>query len=239
MTGVVSSAGLFFFDALSVGCALSSCYSGVAETRRCHPMYCTQCKAELPEDAKFCLKCGHNVIGVAPKKKASTATAIITIILAGIAIFLIGASVLYNQSFRRTTTGPSTTYASQPSLPLLPQPRSQVITNTALAVKASSYTYFEFFVAANATNVFVDGHFTATGGSGNDIEVYILTPDEFVNFQNHHQTPTLYNSQRATQDSINAVLPSGAGAYYLVLNNGFSLLTPKAVQASAVLHYTN
>jgi hypothetical protein len=119
------------------------------------------------------------------------------------------------------------------------QERSLTITSTAFTVKAGSSEYFAFSVPANTTNVFVDGHFTASGGAGNDIEVYILNSDEWVNFQNHHQTPTFYNSQRATQNSISATLPSGAGTYYLVFNNGFSLLTPKAVEASAVLHYTN
>ncbi|HXZ14073.1 MAG TPA: hypothetical protein VEG64_16930 [Candidatus Sulfotelmatobacter sp.] len=31
----------------------------------------------------------------------------------------------------------------------------------------------------------------------------------------------------------------GAGTYYLVFDNGFSLLTPKAVQADGTLRYMN
>jgi hypothetical protein len=123
--------------------------------------------------------------------------------------------------------------------PYVPQPRSLTITNTAFTVKAGSSEYFEFSVPANTTNVFVDGHFAATGGTGNDVEAYVLNSDEWVNFQNHHQTPTFYNSQRTTQNTISATLPASAGTYYLVFNNGFSLLTPKAVEVSAVLHYTN
>jgi hypothetical protein len=115
----------------------------------------------------------------------------------------------------------------------------RLITSTAFTVGAGSSSYFRFSVPATATNVFVDGHFAATGGASNDIEVYVLNANEFVDFQNHHQTATFYGSQRETQNSISAVLPSGAGTYYLVFNNGFSLLTAKAVQASAVLHYTN
>jgi hypothetical protein len=121
----------------------------------------------------------------------------------------------------------------------VPQKRSVTITNTAFTVKAGSSEFFEFSVPANTTSVFVDGHFAATGGAGNDIEVYVLNSDEWVNFQNHHPTPTFYNSQRTTQDSIGGSLPPGVGTYYLIFNNGFSLLTPKAVEASAVLHYTN
>lgn len=121
---------------------------------------------------------------------------------------------------------------------ILPIHHTLIITNTAISVSALAYSYCKFTVPPGATNISVDGHFAATGGSGNDIEVYILNQDSFVNFQNHHDSPTYYNSGEVTQNEINAVLP-GAGTYYLVLNNNFSLITPKAVQVSATLHYTD
>lgn len=80
--------------------------------------------------------------------------------------------------------------------------------------------------------------YSATGGSGNDIEVYVLTDDEFVNWQNGHSTPTYYNTGRVTQSSINAALPNG-GSYNPVLNNRFSLPTSKAVAASVNVSYRN
>ena len=33
--------------------------------------YCSKCGAELPEDAKFCVKCGHPTTYLIPKKKKS------------------------------------------------------------------------------------------------------------------------------------------------------------------------
>jgi hypothetical protein len=121
---------------------------------------------------------------------------------------------------------------------IIPQARTQTIVDGALTVAALGSTYYPITVPADATTVSVDGHFTATGGLGNDIEVYVLTEDNFVNFKNGHPSPTLYNSGKVTQDSINVTLPS-TGNYYLVFNNNFSLLTPKAVQATATLHFTN
>jgi hypothetical protein len=60
----------------------------------------------------------------------------------------------------------------------------RLITSTAFTVGAGSSSYFRFSVPATATNVFVDGHFAATGGASNDIEVYVLNANEFVDFQN-------------------------------------------------------
>jgi hypothetical protein len=114
---------------------------------------------------------------------------------------------------------------------------TQTITNTAFNLKATGYQYYEFVVPPGASNVWVDGHFSAAGGSGNDIEVYVLGQDDFVNFQNGHSASTYYNSGKVTQSSIHTTLPSDSGTYYLVFSNNFSLVTPKAVQASATLHY--
>lgn len=200
-------------------------------------MYCTQCRTELPDGSQFCSKCGHATTAAAAAPKnlpvSGIAAALAVILLAVVIVVKITSSVAHTPPIATRPT-------SQPPLQYVPQPRAQNITDTAFTVKAGGYTYFQFSVLnADSTNVFVDGHFSATGGSGNDIEVFILNQDEFVNLQNGHQTATFYNSQRVTQNSINAVLPPGVGTYYLVFNNGFSLLTPKAVRASAVLHYTN
>jgi hypothetical protein len=199
-------------------------------------MYCTQCRTELPDGSQFCSKCGHAMTVTATPKGLPLSGIAALVALALIAVFGVAKIV-------SVASSPPTLVVPQIPSQLVPQyvPRqhSLTITDTAFTVKAGSSEYFEFSIPANTTNVFVDGHFIATGGTGNDIEVYILNSDQFVNFQNHHQTTTFYNSQRETQNSINAVLPSGAGNYYLVFNNGFSLLTPKAVQASAILHYTN
>jgi hypothetical protein len=199
-------------------------------------MYCTQCRTELPDGSQFCSKCGHATTASA-KSKYLPVSGIAAILALGILVIVIVAKLVSVSNAPQTPVGlqPSV----QPVAQYIPQQRSLAVTNGAFTVKAGSMEYTAFTVPANSTNVFVEGHFAASGGAGNDIEVYILSPDEFVNFQNHHQTPTLYNSQRETQNSINAVLPSGAGTYYLVFNNGFSLLTPKAVEASVVLHYTN
>jgi len=91
-------------------------------------------------------------------------------------------------------------------------------------------------VPENAAQVAVNGHFAATGGTGNDIICFILDEDGFANLKNGQPSRTYYNSDRVTQAKIEARnLPPGT--YYVLLDNRFSLFTPKAVQIEATLSY--
>lgn len=99
-------------------------------------------------------------------------------------------------------------------------------------VEPGQYRYYPFTVGDRAT---VAGRFRAQGGSGNDVEVYILDEDGFENYRNGHRVQTYYNSGRVTVGTINVTL--GAGSYYLVFNNGFSTVSNKAVNARVELQY--
>lgn len=121
--------------------------------------------------------------------------------------------------------------------PARPLPHVVPITNGAIVVNAGSYSWYTLIVPPNVTTVNIMGRFTASGGSGNDTVVYILDEDGFVNFKNGHPANTYYNSGKVTQANIAAVLPDIAATYYLVFDNRFSAITPKAVQVNAVLRY--
>ena len=95
----------------------------------------------------------------------------------------------------------------------------------------------KFEIPSGSFNETFKGHFSTTGGSGNDIQVLIFAADDFVNWQNRHDAKTFYNSGRVTQDTLNVSLPAGGGLYYVVFNNRFSLLSPKDVEAHITLSY--
>jgi hypothetical protein len=92
-------------------------------------------------------------------------------------------------------------------------------------------------VPPGATGVQLQGSFTASGGSGNDVEVYVLPETDFVNWQNRHGAKTYYNSGKVTVGNLNLTLPSDAGSYYLVFDNRFSLLSQKSVRLNATFTY--
>jgi hypothetical protein len=127
--------------------------------------------------------------------------------------------------------------AQQQAAQSLPRLQTQSTGSVAFTVNAGSSHYYKFTVPASAFNVTLKGHFAATGGTGNDIEVVVVSEDQYVNWQNGHETKAFYNSGRVTQDTPNVSLPSDATTYYLVFNNKFSFLTPKAVQANMDLNY--
>lgn len=196
-------------------------------------MFCPSCGKELPDGSQFCVQCGKptssapsTLTASEPQKKGVPPLRLIGFAL--LLFLLLGA--YWSQKGRDERreaiqqTFPTRTTVQQP------------LTNGAATVSATGYTWYPFTIPAGATSVAVNGHFTASGGTGNDIECYLLDEDGFANLKNGHPANTYYNSGKVTQATIGAAnLP--AGKYYLVLDNRFSLLTPKAVQIQATLTY--
>jgi hypothetical protein len=181
-------------------------------------MLCTHCHAQLPENAQACSSCGTPVFSAPAAAKEKQPRLYI-------AMWAVAATVglLLTATVARPHTSPSF---------LMHLPLGQ----TTFTVHRLSFTYIKFDVPANSTAARLDGHFQASGGARNDIEVYVFDQDSFANWQNHHKAAAYFNSGRLTDGKISASLPSQAATYYLVFNNKFSLLSPKAVQFSALLH---
>ena len=127
--------------------------------------------------------------------------------------------------------------AANPIDRLVKQQHTTTLANPALVINGLSFGYFKLDVSPGATSVRLQGNFTASGGTGNDIEVFVLPESDFVNWQNGHAAKTFYNSGKVTVGNLNVNLPSDAGTYYLVFNNKFSLLSQKSVRVDANLTY--
>ena len=94
------------------------------------------------------------------------------------------------------------------------------------AIAIGAGEYFILRISPDKTET-VNGRFQARGGSGNDVEVYILDEDGLENWKNGHSTPTYYNSERKTVGTFNVTL--NRGVYYLIISNKFSSFSSKAV----------
>ena len=216
-------------------------------------MFCRFCGATLPNDSTFCHSCGKSLVIAGTGASATTATSAPALvqapvtppkgrrneipILMGVLLIVFVLVVIWWAANRQDSS--STHPAFPQSTAQVPAPQLHTITvgSGALTVNASSYAYFTLTVPAGASTVRVQGHFSATGGSGNDIEVYLLSENQYTNWQNGHATPTFYNSGKVTVGDLNSILPNDVGTYYLVFNNRFSLLSPKAVEEHLTLTY--
>jgi len=101
----------------------------------------------------------------------------------------------------------------------------------AFTIGAGQHRVWRFVVPNRAT---ILGRFRAPG-QHNDVEVFILNEDGYENFRKGYGTPTFYNSGKVVVGTVNTTL--GAGVYYIVFNNGYSIITPKAVEANIGIQY--
>jgi hypothetical protein len=208
-------------------------------------LFCPKCGTEHPDDSQFCRKCGHGVavaasvtgagaavaparISEAPKPKPIVRT---PYAIAGVLLLLF---IIYGyNASQRANPNP----AANPVDRLVKQQHTVTLKNPALAVNALNFAYFKLDVPQGASSVLLHGDFTASGGLGNDVEVFLMSEGDFVNWQNRHDAKTFYNSGKVTVGTINVNLPAAAGTYYLVFNNRFGLLAQKTVRVDAALTY--
>lgn len=208
-------------------------------------MFCSKCGVDLPEDSQFCRKCGQaqSVAPTSAGAAAAVAPARIRVAtlppknntakwVLGLLALLFICGLVWQMSLHAFDY--SHTAAQTPPL----QQHKLSMPKGAFTVRQLSTSNYRFVVPAGASDVTMKGHFTATGGSGNDIEVVVISEDEFVNWQNGHlPTHPLYNSGKVTQGSINLTLPADAATYYVVFNNKFSIISPKAVEANIDVNF--
>jgi hypothetical protein len=114
---------------------------------------------------------------------------------------------------------------------------SETIFTGSAAVEANHHIEFPFEVkSADMVRPRVVGKITASGGTGNDIVVSVITEDDLTNMKNGHQVTPIYTSGQVTVANVDARLPA-VGKYYVVFSNMFSGVTPKTVSGELVLRW--
>jgi hypothetical protein len=116
-----------------------------------------------------------------------------------------------------------------------PTPHSDLIANTTFNVSAGSWRYYTIDVTYVMLSPHLAGTFTASGGSGNDIRVFVMTDTDYVNWSNGHAVYPEYSSGQLTTGSFDVYLSTGS--YYLVYDNSFSSVSDKNVTTTVRLNY--
>jgi len=130
--------------------------------------------------------------------------------------------------------------AMEERLHLLPRPiAKQVLMADTVRVEATHRKAWAWtFDTAVLKECVLEGTFRAYGGSGNDIRVLVLDDLNYQNFWNGHKATSLYDSGELTTAEFKVPIPT-SGTYHLVLDNGFSMFTDKAVVVSIVAAHTD
>ena|SRR6476646_8548405 len=208
-------------------------------------MFCRFCGSTLRDDSNFCHSCGKALTSAPPSSIAGTGEGVAVAPVksapkakkpTAVGSFVIGVLLIVGVLWWVINKSESGSSSPSTLRQLVAQPRTEVLSNGAFALSATQYRYIRFEVPQNAGAVRVEGTFSASGGAGNDIESYVFSNDDFVNWQNRHRVHAFYNSGRVTQGTLEVSLPL-AGTYYLVFNNNFSLFSAKTVQTSIRLHF--
>lgn len=218
---------------------------------------CSRCGANLPDDAKFCQKCGKPV--ASPPKQATVKTlpavkspharrkrrAVILWLLFGIFLLLLVWMAISDNSIAQQIQ----------DLVGLKHDEMIIETETPFLVAAHTFRYYKFALPEGSMNVAVVGQFAAStapekkgrGDQGKDqaktenadhnIEVYVLSQPAFTVWQNGYATSSVYDSGIVHEGTVQADVPAGAGIYYLVFSNRSALKAAKNVTASVWLRY--
>jgi hypothetical protein len=112
------------------------------------------------------------------------------------------------------------------------------VVDNEIPIEAGKGVRFKVTVPAGATNVRLEGTFKTTSGDPKDVELFLLSGEEFEKWQNQDSFTALYQSGRTQSGTVDVNLPADFGIYWVLFSNNLPLSTPKIVQASLRLHFT-
>jgi hypothetical protein len=122
-------------------------------------------------------------------------------------------------------------------LPTIQHGLQDILSGGSFIVEPGKFKTFTVAVTSAMQNPSVEGNFSASGGSNNDIEVFVFEEAQFLNWQNNLKFAAAYSSGRVTAGKLKIDLPQEVGKYVVVFSNRFSWITNKAVVADVKLQF--
>src|SRR5205809_967835 len=96
--------------------------------------------------------------------------------------------------------------------------------SSAMAAASLQSRFVSYRLEVPNTVTTLTGRFSASGGTGNDVEAWVTNEDGLVNFRNRTAFRPWYRSGRSTQDTLQVNL-HGPGVYHLIFDNRFAWLS--------------
>ncbi len=225
-------------------------------------LLCPKCGKELQAYMTLCPYCGQDLKVTPAQSQPSTPqetvwqnhtlgspkshrlrNILIVILLVAVIVFFVGPVILYLLGGEGSTTPPTNNATALITYTTTAKYGNNTVTvftiylfNDSESLDAGYFDYEPFNVTAGAMNVTVSGNFSASGGTGNDIEVYIMNSTQYNSWYNDEQTSVYYDSGQVTASTISLSLPPGQ-SYYLIFDNSFSSISSKTVSGEITLTY--
>jgi hypothetical protein len=114
--------------------------------------------------------------------------------------------------------------------------KKDTIASGQITVRHGGYVYYKITIKPDMRDAVVDGNFSASGGSGNDIMGIVADEENYTNWINGHEAKAFWSTQ-GKETTGEFELRLAPGIYYLALSNKFSALTDKDVFLEASLSY--
>ena len=129
----------------------------------------------------------------------------------------------------QTTTSPT------PTVSMVSQTKN-ILTGTIVVPAGGSRDLTFNIDGTSQLNIRMSGWFHASGGSQNEIEMFVASDSDYQSWQQGRKVTPLYNSGRTTLGEVNIKIPSSTVRYHLVFNNVFST-SMKTIEAQIDLRY--
>jgi hypothetical protein len=94
-------------------------------------------------------------------------------------------------------------------------PLAVSITPEFVQLEPNQYKLYPFLIGSNGGRV--EGSFSAQGGLGNDVYVYVIAENELAAFRNGYSFRQYYDSGKVQSDNFRRDLPSGS--YFVILKS--------------------
>jgi hypothetical protein len=117
---------------------------------------------------------------------------------------------------------------------LVTPPRVTTIASSEeMEIPATSLHKWQWDVRPEQPNCRLTGHIEVTQGGNKDVQVFVLTADDYANLANGHDARAFFQTDKTTSVTLD-VATSAPGPKVLAVSNAFSMFTPKRVQLSNV-----